>query len=121
VLEVVGSVEDPALVDGWSVLDLRVRLPEPVGLTVLLDGDAVWAVEATDSDEGQVVRAVLADGCGVSTAARTTVQPHPDRTRRRPLVLGRSRRGDQPGRRGSLPDPVRRGSGEGLMATFVPF
>jgi hypothetical protein len=62
VLEVVGSVEEPALVDGWSDLDIHLRLPECVELTDLLGGDAVWAVEAIDSDAGQVVRAVLADG-----------------------------------------------------------
>ena len=61
-LEVVGSATDPSLVDGWSDLDLHVRLPHPVGFVDLIPGQTVWAVEAADSPEGQVVRAVLADG-----------------------------------------------------------
>lgn len=61
-LEVVGSVEQRVLVDGWSDLDLQLRLPESVELMTLLVGSAVWAVEAVDAAKGQVIRVVVADG-----------------------------------------------------------
>lgn len=61
-LEVVGSVADRVLVDGWSDLDLHLRLPGSVELTDLVDDIVVWAVEATDSAKGEVIRTVMADG-----------------------------------------------------------
>jgi hypothetical protein len=61
-LEVVGSAKDRSLVDGWSDLDLHLRLPHSVALVNLLHGPVVWAAEVTEAPEGQVVRAVLADG-----------------------------------------------------------
>jgi hypothetical protein len=61
-LEVVGSAGERSLVDGWSDLDLHLRLPHAVELAHLLHGSVVWASEVTESPEEQVVRAVLADG-----------------------------------------------------------
>lgn len=61
-LEIVGSVAIPSLVDGWSDLDLHVRLPYPVRLDELLDGGRLWAAEVSDDPGGQVLRAVLTDG-----------------------------------------------------------
>lgn len=62
VLEVVGSAKDRSLVDGWSDLDLHLRLPHSVELVDLLHGAVVWAAEVTEAREGQVIRAVTADG-----------------------------------------------------------
>lgn len=61
-LEMVGSAADPSLVDGWSDLDLHLRLPFPVRLVDLFGQSVIWAAEISDAPDGQVVRVVLADG-----------------------------------------------------------
>lgn len=62
VVEVVGSALDPSLMDGWSDLDLHLRLPRPVELAGLLGAASLWAAEVRDAPEGQVARTVLTDG-----------------------------------------------------------
>lgn len=60
--KVVGSAEHPSLLDGWSDLDLHLRLPGPVLLVDLLGPSQLWAAEVSVAPDGQVVRAVLSDG-----------------------------------------------------------
>jgi len=70
-LEVVGSTRDEGTVDGWSDLDLHLRLPQDFKLVELLAGSHLWAAELTQPPEGQVVKAVLADGRRVDLLVET--------------------------------------------------
>ena len=56
-----GSATDPALLDGWSDLDLGIELPSDVEITDLV-GVQVWAVEDVRDHDGQTCRTVLTDG-----------------------------------------------------------
>lgn len=56
-----GSITAPETVDGWSDLDVEVRLEEPIALEDLL-GAPVWAFQESVDGDRQVVRAVLEDG-----------------------------------------------------------
>lgn len=64
-----GSVTAPETVDGWSDLDVEVRLEEPIALEDLL-GAPVWAFQESVDGERQVVRAVLEDGRRVDLTFR---------------------------------------------------
>lgn len=70
-LEVVGSSRGEPMVDGWSDLDLHLRLPRDFKLVELLAGSLLWAAELTETAEGQVVRAVLADGRRIDVVVET--------------------------------------------------
>jgi hypothetical protein len=70
-LEVVGSSRGEPMVDGWSDLDLHLRLPRDFKLVELLADSLLWAAELTETAEGQVVRAVLADGRRVDFVVET--------------------------------------------------
>ena len=61
-VDVFGSAADPSPVDGWSDLDLHLRLPAPVELVGLFGPSVIWAAEIREAPNGQVVRAGLADG-----------------------------------------------------------
>jgi hypothetical protein len=71
VVEVVGSTTDAPTLDGWSDLDLHLRLPQDVEFVDLLRQPVLWAAEVTEAAEGQVVRAVLADGRRVDLLVET--------------------------------------------------
>jgi hypothetical protein len=63
------------VLDGWSDLDLHLRLDEPLTLTEVVG--QVWAYEAVwaygvEEDSGQVVRTVLADGRRVDLSVSGT-------------------------------------------------
>ena len=70
-LRVVGSALDDSLVDGWSDLNVHLRLNSPLELADLLGGVEVWAAEVRRAPEGQVVRAVLVDGRRVDLTVET--------------------------------------------------
>lgn len=57
-----GSAQQPTRLDGWSDLDLDLWLDQPVELAVLVDPAVIWAYEAVQGEEQQVVRTVFADG-----------------------------------------------------------
>ena len=59
---VAGSVLRPETLDGWSDLDLHLRLADDVDLAELVDPAAVWTHDLAASAEEQVVRLVLRDG-----------------------------------------------------------
>ncbi|SLM98854.1 hypothetical protein FM103_05375 [Corynebacterium xerosis] len=56
-----GSVTDPALLDGWSDLDVVITSRAAFGLEEALQG-RLWAFQSTIHGDAQIVRAVLADG-----------------------------------------------------------
>ena len=62
VVAVAGSARQPSTLDGWSDLDLHLRLASDVGLAALVDPAEVWAHDVADTPEQQVVRLVLRDG-----------------------------------------------------------
>jgi hypothetical protein len=59
---VYGSATDPAELDGWSDLDLRLDLPHDVPVAGLLGGAKLWAYENVEHDHTQTCRTVLTDG-----------------------------------------------------------
>ena len=59
---VAGSALRPETLDGWSDLDLHLRLAQDVDLAELVDPAAVWAHDLAASAEEQVVRLALRDG-----------------------------------------------------------
>ncbi|GAA1833855.1 hypothetical protein [Microlunatus capsulatus] len=61
-VELAGSALAPETLDGWSDLDLHLRLAEDVDLAALVDPEAVWAHDVATSAQEQVVRLVLRDG-----------------------------------------------------------
>jgi hypothetical protein len=61
-LHIIGSASTPALLDGWSDLDVRLSLAEPVNTVDLLGGTKVWALDDATTSEAQVQRLVLMDG-----------------------------------------------------------
>lgn len=78
-----GSAADPATLDGWSDLDLRLRLARNLAAAELLPADPIWAVDDVVSEAGQTCRVVLADGRRVDLSItgphRLTGLPrHPD-------------------------------------------
>jgi hypothetical protein len=80
-LQTFGSVRTPSLVDGWSDLDLLLRLPHPVWLADLLGGRRLWAAEVSAAPAGQVVRAVLTDGRRLDLAVESGQLLLPDLAR----------------------------------------
>ena len=80
-LKIVGSVGSPSLVDGWSDLDLHLRLPYAVRLVDLLGRARLWAAEVNDAPGGQVVRAVLTDGRRLDVLVETGQVLLPDLVR----------------------------------------
>src|SRR4051794_17657523 len=70
-LEVVGSTTDAPLLDGWSDLDLHLRLAQDLEFVDLLHEPVLWAAEVAEAAKGQVVRAVLADGRRVDLLVET--------------------------------------------------
>jgi hypothetical protein len=57
-----GSVLTPALLDGWSDLDLHVHTPETVELTALIGTQTIWAFDSAITNGSQVLRMVFIDG-----------------------------------------------------------
>jgi hypothetical protein len=57
-----GSATNPAELDGWSDLDLRLDLPHDVTVASLLGGANLWAYENVEHDQTQTCRTVLTDG-----------------------------------------------------------
>lgn len=60
-VQIHGSGADPAGLDGWSDLDLRIASDEPVPVSTLAPG-GIWAYEDVRSPDAEVCRTVLADG-----------------------------------------------------------
>ena len=60
-IEPYGSVTDPALLDGWSDLDVVITSRAAFDVQEALQG-RLWAFQSTSDGDAQVVRAVLADG-----------------------------------------------------------
>ena len=56
-----GSVTDPALLDGWSDLDVVITSRAAFDVEEALQG-RLWAFQSTSDGDAQVVRAVLVDG-----------------------------------------------------------
>ncbi len=61
-VQVYGSAADPASLDGWSDLDLRLRLDRSVQISGVVPDAAVWACQHVTTDDHQVCRVVLRDG-----------------------------------------------------------
>lgn len=61
-VRVYGSAADPATLDGWSDLDLRLDLTAAVPFGDLLSDVSIWAHQNTDAGDRQVCRLVLHDG-----------------------------------------------------------
>jgi hypothetical protein len=57
-----GSATNPADLDGWSDLDLRLDLPHDVPVADLVGGAKVWAYDNVELDQTQTCRTVLTDG-----------------------------------------------------------
>ena len=51
-VDVFGSAADPSPVDGWSDLDLHLRLPAPVELVGLFGPSVIWAAEISEAPNG---------------------------------------------------------------------
>lgn len=62
VVEPAGSALAPETLDGWSDLDLHLRLAGDLDLAALVDPAAIWAHDLAASADEQVVRLVLRDG-----------------------------------------------------------
>lgn len=60
-IEPYGSVTDPALLDGWSDLDVVITSRAAFDVQEALQG-RLWAFQSTSDGDAQVVRAVLDDG-----------------------------------------------------------
>ncbi|WP_250258395.1 hypothetical protein [Dermabacter sp. Marseille-Q3180] len=60
-IEPYGSVTDPALLDGWSDLDVVITSHAAFEVQEALQ-ERLWAFQSTSDGDAQVVRAVLADG-----------------------------------------------------------
>jgi hypothetical protein len=60
-IEPYGSVNDPALLDGWSDLDIAITSRMAFAFEDAVQG-RLWAFQSTSDGNAQVVRAVLADG-----------------------------------------------------------
>lgn len=82
-VSVYGSAADPSTLDGWSDLDLRLRLHREVDAAELVPAGQIWAVDDVESEDGRTCRLVLTDGRRVdlSIAGRhrlTGLPRHPD-------------------------------------------
>ncbi|SDR78633.1 hypothetical protein SAMN04488543_0463 [Friedmanniella luteola] len=67
---VAGSVRRPATLDGWSDLDLHLRLADDADLAELVAPAEVWAHDLAATADEQVVRLVLRDGRRVDLQVR---------------------------------------------------
>jgi len=99
---VAGSAREPATLDGWSDLDLHLRLAVDVGLAGLVDPAEVWASDVAETVQEQVVRLVLRDGrrldLQVRGAGRVRVDAPDEQARARflaALVAVKTGRGDR--------------------------
>jgi hypothetical protein len=57
-----GSTAEPGSLDGWSDLDLRLTLSEPVPVPLITGGGRVWAYDDVITTDRQICRLVLDDG-----------------------------------------------------------
>jgi hypothetical protein len=99
---VVGSALEPATLDGWSDLDLHLRLAEDLDLAEVVRPAGVWAHDVAATTDEQVVRLVLRDGrrldLQVRGPGRLRVAPPDEQTRARSLaalVAVKTGRGDR--------------------------
>ncbi|WP_323188816.1 acetyltransferase [Brachybacterium halotolerans] len=77
-VEAYGSATDPASLDAWSDLDVRIRTDAPVDVAAAL-GAPIWTFQHSTTEERTVVRTVLADGRAVdlSILEGSAVLPEP--------------------------------------------
>jgi hypothetical protein len=57
-----GSVLTPALLDGWSDLDLQLHLGDAIEVAAIIDPSMIWACDNVTANGAQVLRMVLVDG-----------------------------------------------------------
>jgi hypothetical protein len=57
-----GSVLTPALLDGWSDLDLHLDLDDTIGIAAIIDPSTIWAFDNIAGNGSQVLRMILLDG-----------------------------------------------------------
>lgn len=102
VVQIHGSAADPATLDGWSDLDLRMVTDRPVPITALAPDADMWAYDDVRTADSEVCRTVLPDGrridVSINGAGRIEgLQPAPDNDVRFTAALAASKlgRGDQ--------------------------
>lgn len=96
-VEPYGSVGDSRDLDGWSDLDVRLRLPAPTAAEALL-GAPLWSWQETLDEAGQHLRLVFSDGRRVDAVVTgddrlLLPQPAPDNAIRFEGSLAASRLG----------------------------
>jgi hypothetical protein len=57
-----GSVLTPALLDGWSDLDLHLDLDDTLEIAAIINPSLIWAFDNMPDNGAQVLRLVLVDG-----------------------------------------------------------